>query len=183
MADKTKDNEEQKKCYLCKSCSKSFNHAGNRRRHERKCENASEKIEIEKPKPIFHCANSWCGHSFDRKANFLRHLTICSKKSEGSKTCFVCKKVFSRSTHLRRHIQSHTSRTNKKLKCPNCNVVFIRHDKYNKHILACNNIVGDTFATMVNNDHSTVNHKTFDDDTDTVFFKAYRIIMIQLTLT
>ena len=181
MADKTKDNKEQKKCYLCKSCSKSFNHAGNRR-HGRKCENASEKIEIGKPKPIFHCANSWCGHSFDWKANFLRHLTICSKKSEGSKTCFVCKKVFSRSTHFHRHIQSHTSRTNRKLKCPNCNVVFIRH-KYNKHILACNNAVGDMFATIVNNDHNTVNHKTFDDDTDNaVFFKAYRI-MIQLILT
>ena len=54
----------------------------------------------------------------------LRHLTICSKKSEGSKTCFVCKKIFSRSTHLHRHIQSHASGTNKKLKCPNCNVVL-----------------------------------------------------------
>ena len=30
MADKRKDSKEQKKCYLCRLCSKSFNHAGNK---------------------------------------------------------------------------------------------------------------------------------------------------------
>ena len=61
----------------------------------------------------YACSKLWCGKTFIRKINFIRHESSCRRPSKWIKTCYLCKKEFSKVSNLRRHIKLHSNKKQK----------------------------------------------------------------------
>ena len=135
------------KCYLCAYCSKSFNHPGNRTRHQKTvCKKRPLGETPQNVRSIYVCIKNVCDKTFVRKLNRDRHSLICSVSSQKNyKICFICKKEFSRTTHLRRHLATHSNNKQKKIKCPSCLSSFTCQDKYDFHLPKCHPSMINTF--------------------------------------
>ena len=95
------DEGEKKKLFLCRNCSKAFNHSGNRCRHERQCKSDTDiesagtaEFDTVETTKSYPCANTWCNLTFTKKFNLQRHMKLCKCQSQDNKQCFLCKKKF-----------------------------------------------------------------------------------------